>query len=80
MERHYRFKLVIEPCEEGGYFGRCPALDGCFVQGETLEETRSELKAAVDGFVEDMLERGEKVPEDDTVFEEYEAIIRLPIS
>jgi len=75
MERHYHFKLVIEPCEEGGFFGRCPALDGCFVQGETYEETISELKAAVDAFIEDMLEKGETIPEDEVVVEVYDKAV-----
>ena len=71
-ERHYRFKLIIEPCEEGGFIGSCPALDGCFVQGETFEETLSELKAAIDGHIELRLERGEPIPVDVAV-EEYDA-------
>ena len=57
MERQYR--LVIEPCEEGGYFGRCPDLQGCYVQGETYQETLAELKAAIAAHVEDRVVRGE---------------------
>jgi len=59
MDHRYRFKLIIEPCEEGGFFGRCPALQGCYVQGETYEETLAELKAAVDAHIEDRLAQGE---------------------
>ena len=75
MQRRYRFKLIIEPCEEGGFFGRCPALQGCYVQGETYEETLAELKAAVDTHIEDRLARGENIPEDDTVVEVYEKAV-----
>jgi predicted RNase H-like HicB family nuclease len=75
MEHRYRFKLIIEPCEEGGFYGRCPALEGCFVQGETVEETLSELKAAVDTHIEIRLERGEPIPADDTIVEEYETAV-----
>jgi len=50
---------VIEPCEEGGDFGSCPALPGRHVQGDSYEETLSELKAAVRAMIEDYLDEGE---------------------
>ena len=39
----YRYTIVIETCEEGGYHGWCPALRGCHTQGETFEETKKIL-------------------------------------
>jgi antitoxin HicB len=63
QEHHYRFKLIIEPCEEGGFFGRCPAIQGCFVEDEIFEEALSELKAAIDTHLEFICERGEPIPE-----------------
>jgi predicted RNase H-like HicB family nuclease len=35
MVKEYKFSVVIEPTEEGGYFAECPALPGCASQGET---------------------------------------------
>jgi predicted RNase H-like HicB family nuclease len=32
------FSIVIEPCEEGGYFASCPVLQGCHAEGETYGE------------------------------------------
>ena len=58
----YHFPVIIELCEEGGYYGECPFIPGCHVQGETYEETISELKAAVDGMIEDYIESGEPLP------------------
>ena len=46
-KKEYRFTVIIEPCEEGGYFAECPALQGCHVQGETYEETLTEMKSAI---------------------------------
>lgn len=43
----YHFPVIIEQCEEGGYFGECPSLAGCRVQGESYEETMNELEAAI---------------------------------
>jgi antitoxin HicB len=64
-KKEYRFAVVIEPCEEGGYFAMCPAFPGCHVEGETYEETISEMRSAIDAFIEDYKEEGEKIPEDD---------------
>jgi len=65
MTNEYSFTVIIEPCDEGGYFGTCPAIPGCHVQGETYEETLSELKSAVKAMVEDYLEDGEVPPSGD---------------
>lgn len=60
--KEHTFTVVIEPCEEGGYFGTCPTLPGCHVQGETYEETLSELKAAIAAMIEDYRDDGDEVP------------------
>ena len=62
MKKELSFTVVIEPCEEGGYFGTCPVLPGCHVQGETYEETLSELKAAIQAMIEDYLDDEDEVP------------------
>ncbi len=54
----HHFPIIIEECEEGGYFAECPALQGCQLAGETYEETMSELKAAVEAMVEDITSSG----------------------
>lgn len=64
-KKEYRFTVIIEPCEEGGYFASCPAFPGCHVQGETYEETLKEMKAAIDAFVEDYRAKKEPIPDDD---------------
>ncbi len=43
-DKTYRFAVIVEPCEEGGYFAQCPAFQGCHVEGETYEETMSEMR------------------------------------
>jgi predicted RNase H-like HicB family nuclease len=64
-KKEYRFTVIIEPCEEGGYFAMCPAFPGCHVEGGTYEETLNEMRAAIDAFIEDYREEGEPIPEDD---------------
>ncbi|WP_333654146.1 type II toxin-antitoxin system HicB family antitoxin [Dissulfurispira sp.] len=63
--KDYRFTIIIESCEEGGYFAFCPALPGCHAQGETYEETIKEIHSIIRDFIEDYLAEGEPIPEDD---------------
>ena len=42
-----RFTAIYEKAEEGGYIGYVAELPGANTQGETLEETRENLKDAV---------------------------------
>lgn len=63
--KQYQFTIIIEPCEEGGYFAACPAFQGCHVEGETYEETLREMRAAIQNFIEDHLNSGEPIPDDE---------------
>ena len=42
-----KFIVVLEPAEEGGFNVSVPALDGCFTQGETEEESLKNVKEAI---------------------------------
>ena len=42
-----KFTVVLEPAEEGGFNVSVPALDGCFTQGETEEESLKNAKEAI---------------------------------
>lgn len=41
------FNVVLEPAEEGGFTASVPALEGCFSQGDTEEETLENIKEAI---------------------------------
>ncbi len=66
-KKEYRFTIIIEPCEEGGYFAMCPALPGCHVEGESYEETIDEMRKAVNAFITDYPEDNEPLPEDEVM-------------
>ncbi|MBN2487897.1 MAG: type II toxin-antitoxin system HicB family antitoxin [Methanosarcinaceae archaeon] len=52
-----RFKVVIEEDEEvGGYVVSCPALPGCFSQGDTVEEALENIKEAMQACMESLAE------------------------
>ena len=42
-----KFTAIYEKAEEGGYIGYVAELPGANTQGETIEETRENLKEAV---------------------------------
>lgn len=65
MNEHY-YKVIVEPQEEGGFTGFVPKLPGCVTQGETYEETISNLKEAITLYLETLNERQGKFIYDDT--------------
>ncbi|MBI5190976.1 MAG: type II toxin-antitoxin system HicB family antitoxin [Nitrospirae bacterium] len=42
-----KFNVVLEEAEEGGYNVTVPALDGCFTEGDTVEEALENAKEAI---------------------------------
>lgn len=63
--KEFRYTIIIEPCEDGGFFAMCPAFPGCHVQGDTYEETINEMRSSIKSFIEDYIEENETLPEDD---------------
>jgi len=58
----YKFKVVIERDEDGVYIASCPALQGCYSQGETIEEALENIKDAIKLHIEARKALGEPVP------------------
>ncbi len=54
--------IVIE-ADADGYFVSCPALQGCYSQGDSYEEAVENIKDAIRLHVEDRLAGGEEIPE-----------------
>jgi antitoxin HicB len=51
----YDFKVLLEPDEEdGGYAVSCPALAGCYSQGDTVDEALENIKEAIILCLEDL--------------------------
>ncbi len=68
--RSYTFKVVLErdkwpdePDEKAVWRAYVPALPAAHAWGDTQQEALNRLKDAVDLIIEDMLERGEPIPE-----------------
>src|SRR5438067_2524548 len=54
---------VIEK-DEDGYFAYCPPLQGCYTQGDTLEEAIANLKDAISLYSESLTAHGDPLPEE----------------
>jgi predicted RNase H-like HicB family nuclease len=44
-------RVLIHSAEEGGYWAEVPALPGCVSQGETVDELRSNIREAIEGWL-----------------------------
>ena len=61
----YRYTVIFEPAEEGGYCVFVPALNGLATQGETLEEARDMARDAIEGYIECFKDKGIPIPTED---------------
>ena len=61
------FTVIIERSEEGGFWGTCPEVPGANGQGETLEEVKESLAAAIELILEDRREDAFRGLPDDAI-------------
>ena len=59
-----KIKAIVHQAEEGGYWAEVPALPGCITEGDTMEELESNLKDAIEGWLE--VANDNHAAEDDT--------------
>jgi len=52
-----KFKVLVHPAEEGGFWAEVPALPGCVSEGDTYEETLANIREAAEGWLEVSMER-----------------------
>jgi predicted RNase H-like HicB family nuclease len=60
--RQLTLPIVIEG-DADGYFVSCPALQGCYSQGDTYEEAVENIKDAIRFHLQDRIASGEEIPE-----------------
>ena len=63
-------QVLIYPGEDGFWIAECPSLPGCISQGKTREEAVSNIREAIELYVEVLVEDGFSVPE-----ENFEALL-----
>jgi len=52
--KHLTFPIIVE-ADSDGYYVSCPALQGCYSQGDTYEEAVANIKDAIRLHIEDRL-------------------------
>ena len=60
----YEFTVVLERDEDGRYVAICPALQGCYTEGETEAEALELIRDAIRLHIEARVERGEAIHEE----------------
>ena len=66
-----RFKVVLEPSDEGGYTAYVPSLPGCISEGETVQESLKNIREAIKLYLEPV--------EDDWVLDENTAVEEIEV-
>jgi predicted RNase H-like HicB family nuclease len=60
--KQHILRIIVES-DADGYFVSCPALQGCYSQGDTYEVAVANIKDAIRLHLEDRLADGEEIPE-----------------
>jgi len=63
-----RFKVILEPSDEGGYTVYVSSLPGCISEGDTIEESLSNIRKAIELYLEPVDD--DWVPEEGSLVEE----------
>lgn len=61
-----RFLIVIEKAD-GNYSAHAPDVPGCITVGDTVEETKQNMREALEFHFEGMREDGDSIPEPSTL-------------
>jgi antitoxin HicB len=61
----YRYTVLFEPAEEGGYVVTCPSLPGLVTEGDSLQEARANAAEAIRGYLETLAKDGLPIPPED---------------
>lgn len=70
-----KFNVVLEHAEEGGYNVSVPALDGCFTQGETVEEALKNAKDAIICYIEGLEKLNKVKSKPEAILKEIEVTL-----
>jgi len=57
-----KYRVIIEQDEDGMFVAEVPSLPGCISQGKTRQEALSNIKEAIDVYLESLREHDEPIP------------------
>ncbi len=65
----YTYKIHLQREPEGGFTVTVPVLPGCITYGDTVDEAITMAKEAIELYIEELSERGEKIPDNSNTLE-----------
>ena len=68
-----KFRVHIEPDEDGVFVAECPTLPGCISQGSSRAEALLNIKDAIAGYLASLEKHGEALP-----WPVYEEVVEVP--
>ena len=57
-----RFRVIIEPDEDGRFAAHCPALPGCWSQGDTRQEAKRNIADAIAAYLASLRKHSDPIP------------------
>ena len=57
-----QYSVVLQQEPDGGYVALVPSLPGCVSQGDSRQDALSNIKEAIEVYIEDLRDAGEPVP------------------
>ena len=63
------YKIAVHEEPTGGYWAEVPALPGCFSQGETLAELKTNIREAIELYLETLRDEGRQPDPDVQILE-----------
>lgn len=75
MKRRLRYRVILQPAEEGGYTVIVPALPGCISEGDTKKEAIKNIQEAIRGWIEVSRKYGDSIPPSDVIEETVEVAV-----
>lgn len=74
MTKHH-YTVVLEREADGGFRAFCPALKGCHSEGDTIDEAVSNVREAIEAYLESLAARGEPIPVEDLLIKPVEVAL-----
>jgi len=57
-----KYRILIEPDEDGIFIAECPSLPGCVSQGKTRGEALTNIQEAIQGYIASLKSHGDPIP------------------
>lgn len=73
----YSLQVILEQDEDGVFVASCPALQGCYAQGDTRQEALENIKDVIRMCLAELLEEGKPV---DISYPHFIAIERIEVA